>query len=122
VTDDKGRPCVLLLTPGNTSDHKAALACLEAMPPSRYMIADKGYDSAALRQWLVHRGTEPVIPPRVNRKVQYAYSKALYKTRNVIERSFGRLKDYRRIATRFDRNVHAYFAALCIAAAVIWWI
>ena len=92
------------------------------MPPSRYMIADKGYDSAALRQWLVDRGTEPVIPPRVNRKVQYTCNKTLYKTRNVIERSFGRLKDYRRIATRFDRNVHAYFAALCIAAAVIWWI
>lgn len=89
------------------------------MPPSRYMIADKGYDSAALRQWLVDRAAEPVITPRANRKVQYAYSKALYKTRNVIERSFERLKDYRRIATRFDRNAHACFAALCIAAAVI---
>ena len=86
------------------------------------MIADKGYDSTALREWLEERGTEPVIPPRVNRKVQYAYDKVLYRTRNVIERSFGRLKDYRRIATRFDKDVRNFFAALCIAVIVIWWI
>ena len=112
----------MVLTPGNTSDHKVARPCLEAMPPSRYMIADKGYDSTALREWLVERGTEPVIPPRVNRKVQYAYNKVLYRTRNVIERSFGRLKDYRRIATRFDKDVRNFFAALCIVVTVIWWI
>jgi len=122
VTDARGRPLVMVLTPGNTSDHKAARACLEALPPSTYMIADKGYDSAALREWLEERGTEPVIPPRVNRKVQYSYDKALYRTRNVIERSFGRLKDYRRIATRFDKDVRNFLAALCIAVTVIWWI
>lgn len=119
MTDGRGRPCVLLLTPGNTSDYKAARICLEAMPASQHVIADKGYDSAALREWLMGRGTEPVIPPRRNRKIQYAYDKTLYRQRNVIERSFGRIKDYRRIATRFDRNVYSYFAALCIAAAVI---
>ena len=112
----------MVLTPGNTSDHKAARLCLEAMPSSKHMIADKGYDSAALREWLEERGTEPVIPPRVNRKVQYAYDKALYRTRNIIERSFGRLKDYRRIATRFDKDVRNFLAALCIAVTVIWWI
>lgn len=83
------------------------------------MIADKGYDSAALRNWLTARGTEPVIPPRANRKIQYTYDKALYRTRNVIERSSGRLKDWRRIATRFDRNIKAFLAALCLAIAVI---
>ena len=51
-----------------------------------------------------------------------ASDKALYRTRNVIERSFGRLKDYRRIATRFDKDVRNFFAALCIAVTVIWWI
>lgn len=92
------------------------------MPPSKYVIADKGYDSDALRDWLKERGTEPVIPPRSNRKVQHHYDKALYRTRNIIERSFGRLKDYRRIATRFDKDVKVYFAALCIAVTLIWWI
>jgi transposase len=74
-----------------------------------------------LRQWLKARGTEPVIPPRSNRKVQYAYDRQLYRERNRIERSFCKLKDYRRIATRFDRNVRNFMAALCIAAVVIWW-
>jgi len=120
VTDARGRPLVMVLTPGNTSDHKAARPCLEALPPSKYMIADKGYDSTALREWLEGRGTKPVIPPRVNRKVQYSYDKALYRTRNVIERSFGRLKDYRRIATRFDKDVTVFLAALCIAVTIIW--
>jgi transposase len=122
VTDGDGRPCVLLLTPGNTSDHKAARTCLDAMPPPAHLIADKGYDSAALRDWLAARGTEPVIPPRRNRKLQYPYDKALYRTRNVIERMFGRLKDFRRVATRFDRDVTNYFAAICLAATVIWWL
>lgn len=122
VTDGMGRPVVMVLTPGNTSDYKPARQCLEAMPPSKYVIADKGYDSDALRDWLKERGTEPVIPPRSNRKVQHHYDKALYRTRNIIERSFGRLKDYRRIATRFDKDVKVYFAALCIAVTLIWWI
>ena len=122
VTDDRGRPRVLVLTPGNTSDHTAARICLEAMPPSRHVIADKGYDSASLREWLENRGTEPVIPPRRNRRLQYHDDKALYRQRNVIERSFARLKDFRRIATRFDRDVRSFSAAICITATVIWWI
>ncbi|MDV6344062.1 IS5 family transposase [Nitrosomonas sp. Is37] len=93
VTDGKGRPRVMLLTPGQVSDHKAAQACLAAMPPSKELLADKGYDSKALREWLAQRGTTPVIPPRRNRKVQYEYDKAVYKQRNVIERTFGRIKD-----------------------------
>jgi transposase len=112
----------MLLTPGNTSDHKAARQCLEAMPAPAHVIADKGYDSASLRDWLQSRGTEPVIPPRRNRRVQYPYDAALYKKRNIIERSINRLKDWRRIATRFDRKVRNYLASLCIAAAVIWWL
>jgi transposase len=71
---------------------------------------------------LRNRGTKPVIPPRRNRRVRYRYDKQLYKQRNRVERMFGRLKDYRRIATRFDRNVRNYMAAVCIAVTVIWWI
>jgi transposase len=63
-----------------------------------------------------------VIPPRKNRKVQYDYDKAVYKQRNVIERMFCRLKDWQRIATRFDRNVKNFMAAVALAAAVIWWL
>ncbi|WP_445488948.1 IS5 family transposase [Rhodopseudomonas sp. RCAM05734] len=122
VCDEKGRPCVLLLTPGNVHDCRVAQLCIEAMPPSAELVADKGYDSQALREWLVERGTEPVIPPRKNRKIQYDYDRAIYKQRNVIERMFCRFKDWRRIATRFDRNVRNFMSTISLAAAVIWWL
>ena len=112
----------MAISPGNASDYKAANQCLAAMPPAAEVIADKGYDSDDLRFWLHARGTTPVIPPRSNRKVQYEYDKQVYKQRNIIERTFNRFKDFRRIATRFDRNLKSYMAALCIIAAVIWWL
>jgi transposase len=122
VTDGKGRSCVMAISPGNASDYKAAKQCLAAMPPAVEVIADKGYDSDDLRQWLQARGTTPVIPPRSNRNIQYHYDKNLYRERNIIERTFNRLKGFRRIATRFDRNLKSYMAALCIVAALIWWL
>ena len=91
------------------------------MPPAAELVADKGYDSKALRDWLAERGTTAVIPPRKNRKVQYHYDKTVYRQRNIIERMFCRLKDWRRIATRFDRNIKNFIAAIALAAAVIWW-
>jgi len=67
VCDARGRPHVLLLTPGNVHDCKVAKACIAALPPSAELVADKGYDSQALREWLDERGTQAVIPPRGNR-------------------------------------------------------
>ena len=77
VCDEKGRPCVLLLTPGNVHDYKVAQLCIRAMPPSAQLVADKGYDSQALREWLDERGTKAVIPPCKNRKVHYDYDRAI---------------------------------------------
>ena len=79
VCDAKGRPLVLLLTPGNVHDCKVAQRCIEAMTPAAELVADKGYDSKALRDWLAERGTTAVIPPRKNRKVQYHYDKTVYR-------------------------------------------
>ncbi len=92
------------------------------MPPSQEVLADKGYDSKDLRDWLNERGTQAVIPSRSNRKSPYAYDKTLYKQRNIIERLFCRLKAFRRIATRFDRDVQNFLSAICLASLVIWWI
>lgn len=122
VCDDKGRPLVLLLTPGNVHDCKVAKRCIEALAPSAELVADKGYDSQDLREWLDQRGTKAVIPPRKNRKRHYDYDKATYRQRNVIERMFCRLKDWRRIHTRFDRNIKNFMAAVALAAAIIWWL
>lgn len=85
-------------------------------------MADKAYDTNALRALLNSRRTKAVIPPSAQRRVKSRYSKAIYKQRNIIERSFCRLKDFRRIAMRFDRRLDVFFAALCLAVAVIWWI
>ena len=103
-------------------DISVAETCIAALPPARYVLADKGYDSKPFREWLRKRGTKSIIPPRNGRKVRFRYDKQLYKLRNRIERSFGRFKDFRRVAACFDRNVRNLTATPCIAAIVIWWI
>ena len=81
------------------------------------MLGDKAYDSAELREELDERGTKPVIPNRSNRKQPYSFSKRLYKLRWRIESAFNRLKDFRRIATRYDRLARNYLASVCLAAS-----
>ena len=93
LCDVKGRPCVLMITPGNVHDVKVAKACIAAMPPSAELVGDKGYDSNDLRAWLAERGTTAVIPSKRNRKVQLDCDTKIYKQRNVIERMFCRFKD-----------------------------
>ena len=68
------------------------------------------------------RGAQAVIPPRRNRKIQYDYDKAIYRQRNIIERLFCRIKDWRRIHTRYDRCAHTFMSAICIAATFIFWL
>ena len=101
---------------------KVAKACIAAMPPSAEPVGDKGYDSNDLRAWLASRGTTAVILSKRNRIVQLDCDAAIYKQRNVIERMFCRLKDWRRVATRFDRNIKTFMATIAIAATVIWWL
>jgi transposase len=122
VCDDKGRPHVLQITPGNFNDMRVAKTCIEAIPPSAELVADKGYDSNDLRAWLAERGTTAVIPSKRNRKVQIDYDTTIYKQRNIIERMFCRFKDWRRVAMRFDRNIKTFMATIAIAATVIWWL
>jgi transposase len=86
------------------------------------MLGDKAYDSAELRLWLEGRGTKPVIPNRSNRKQPFSFNKRFYKERRRIENAFSRLKDFRRIATRYDRLARNFLASVCLAAALVWWI
>lgn len=95
------------------------LACL---PADLRVIADAAYDCAELRDWLGERRLRIVIPNRSNRKKPYPFDASTYKRRNVAERTFCRLKDFRRLATRFDRLDQAFLATLCIAAAVVYFL
>lgn len=86
------------------------------------LIADKAYDTNSFRQLPTEHGIEAVIPSVRRRKPLIPYDVVAYRLRNLIERMFGRLKDFRRIATRYDKLARNFLAAVMIAAIVIWWI
>jgi len=122
VCDEAGKPILLHLTAGQVSDHKGARALLPHLPQAAALIADRGYDSNWFRDSLAERGTIPCIPPTKNRKKALEYDKTLYRQRHKIENMFAKLKDWRRIATRYDRCAHTFFSAICIAASVAFYL
>jgi len=95
---------------------------LEQMPPTRLLHGDKGYDSDAVRRKIESRGAAPNIPPKANRRWKNCFSPYLYRDRNAIERMFSWIKDFRRIATRYDRLAVNFLAAVCLAATVCYWL
>ena len=113
---------MLLLSEGQMNDHKGAALTLNALPPARVLIADRGYDSDGYRAALRKKRITPCIPPRRNRKVQIAYDTKLYRERHRIENMFAKLKDWRRVATRYDRCAHTFMSAIVIAATMLFWI
>ena len=114
---------ILLLTEGQISDYEGAKHVFGYLPPdAATLIADRGYDADWLRDALRERDITPCIPPRTNRVEPIAYDTDLYKRRNLVERMFGRLKDWRRISMRYDRCAHTFMSAICIAATVMFWL
>jgi len=112
----------MLLSEGQMSDYKGAALLLKALPKARELLADRGYDADWFRAALMERGITPCIPPKKNRKTNIMYDRELYKQRHKIENMFGRLKDWRRIAMRYDRCAHTFFSAILIAATVIFYL
>ncbi len=119
AVDALGYPVRLFLTQGQTSDYTLANELISGFQPD-YVIADKGYDSDSFVQAIHASGAEAVIPPRCNRKTLRNYDRILYKERNLVERLFQKLKNYRRIATRYERLARNYNAMLVLVATVIW--
>lgn len=122
LTDDTGRPLRFLLTPGNVADCRAADVLLDNLAPRTIVLGDKAYDSNAIRDLIERQGAVPNIPSKINRRWKSCFSKTLYKGRNAVERMFCRLKDYRRIATRYDRLASNFLSAIYLAATVTWWL
>jgi transposase len=122
VCDGEGRPLVMLLSEGQMSDYKGVALMLNALPPAKALLGDRGYDAGWFRNALAARGIVACIPSKSNRKIPIAHDRTLYRQRHKIENMFGRLKDWRRIHTRYDRCAHTFFSAICIAATVIFWI
>ncbi|HEY8622402.1 MAG TPA: IS5 family transposase [Casimicrobiaceae bacterium] len=122
VCDGQGRPLVMLLSEGQMSDYKGAAMMLAALPKAKAMLGDRGYDADWFRNALTERGITPCIPSKANRKIAIPHDRTLYRQRHRIENMFGRLKDWRRIHTRYDRCAHTFMSAICIAATVIFWL
>jgi transposase len=122
LTEASGKPIALTITAGNVHDLVGARDLLALAPLPGRLIADCAYDARSLRDWLAGRGAEAVIPSNLTRKHPYPYDVDAYKSRNLIERMFCRLKDFRRIATRYDKLARNFLAGILIVAAITWWI
>ena len=117
--DALGNPVRFLLTQGQASEYTQADELIAGFSAD-YVLADKGYDSDEFVAAIKAGGGQAVIPPRSNRRRQRAYDKHIYKARNLVERFFQKIKNYRRIATRYERLGEHYASLLCLVATVIW--
>jgi transposase len=122
LTDCFCRPIRFLLTGGNIADCTAADILLDQLNDATLLHGDKGYDTDAVRRKIEDKGAAPNIPPKRNRRWKNCFSPYLYRDRNAIERMFNRIKDFRRIATRYDRLEQNFLAAVCLVATVCYWL
>lgn len=111
-----------MLSAGNINDMTMAGSLLEAAA-GRFdrLIADRGYDTNAIRAAIAAQGAQVVIPSTSSRRAPIPYDRDAYKARNLVERLWCRLKDWRRIATRYDKLARNFLAAALIAATIIYW-
>lgn len=119
AVDALGNPIRLLLTPGQASEYGQAEALIEGFALEA-VLADKGYDSDAFVEVIQRRGAEAIIPSKKNRLNPRSLDRHLYKARNLVERFFQKLKQFRRIATRYERLARNYQSMLSLVSAVIW--
>jgi transposase len=122
LADAKGRPISMFLSAGQTSDYIGARALLSQVPQAGTLLADRGYDADWFRNALIDRDIQPCIPSRKNRKMLIEHDAELYRKRHKIENMFARLKDWRRIATRYDRCPILFLSACALAATVMFWL
>jgi transposase len=122
IADARGRLIAILLSGGEGHDCPPAPRLIRRTKAARKLLGDEAYGSAELRNWLKGRGTRAVIPNRSNRKQPFGFDRKSYKQRHRIENAFCRLKDFRRIATRYDRLARNFLASICLVAAIVWWI
>jgi transposase len=119
LCDALGLPVKFVTTPGYTSDCTQALTLLQGETAS-YVIADKGYDSDEIIAQIERMGSLPVIPSKMNRKHQRKHDVHIYKERNLIERLFNRLKQFRKLATRYEKYQINFEALIYLASTMLW--
>ena len=117
LADEAGLPVAFRITPGQAAEYAQAVSLLQGQH-AQAVIADKGYDSAEIVSTIQALGATAVIPPRRHWKQPRSYDRTLYKQRNLIERCFNRLKQFRRFSTRYCRTIEAFRS--CTALACAW--
>ena len=120
VVDADGRPIRLALTAGQAHDGRMAEPMLQDISRGAILLADKAYDTNALREFTKQRHAWANVPAKANRKASFPFSAWVYRQRNLVERFFCKLKQFRGIATRYDKDPMNFLAAVKIAAARIW--
>jgi transposase len=120
VVDANGNPIALKLSEGQAHDGRSAADMLDSVGPGQILLADRAYDSDALRQTLADRGAWANVKPMPGRVNVPVFSPYLYRLRNLVERFFNKLKHFRAIATRFEKHDANYLALVKLAAARIW--
>ena len=120
LVDADGLPIVLKLTEGQAHDGRAACDMLGSLAAGNILLADRAYDSDALRRTLAERGAWANVKPMPNRRNAPAFSSFLYRYRNLVERFFNKLKHFRAVATRYDKTPENYLASVKLASARIW--
>ena len=117
VVDTNGLPVHLALTPGEAHDNRLCSVLLSALLPRTMLLADRGYDADWIRELARQQGAWANIPPKRNRKDPICFSPYLYRARNLIERFFNKIKQCRRVATRYDKLAANYLATIATGAA-----
>jgi len=120
VVDTHGLPVRLALTPGEAHDNRLCSALLCALLPQTMLLADRGYDADWIRELVRRQGAWANIPPKRNRKDPICFSPYLYRARNLVERFFNKIKQCRRVATRYDKLSSNYLAFVKLASIRIW--
>jgi transposase len=120
LVDAEGLPIALKLTEGQAHDGRSACDMLNVLVAGQTLLADRAYDSDALRQDLAKRGAWANIKPMPNRKTVPAFSPYLYRYRNLVERFFNKIKHYRAVATRYDKRPENFLAGVKLASLRIW--
>jgi transposase len=120
VVDAEGLPITLKLTAGQAHDGCSGQDMLDTIGEGDILLADRGYDSDALRTELAARGAWANIRPLDNRKRRPVFSQFLYRYRNLVERFFNRLKHFRAVATRYDKRDDNFLASVQLASIRIW--
>ena len=122
IRDSNGRPISFFVSAGQVSDYIGARALLSSLPDVDWLLGDRGYHADWFRDALQDKEIRACIPCRKQRKKPAKYDKRRYKRRNRIEIMFARLKDWRRVATRYDRCPKVFLSAIALAATVIHWL